>query len=130
MSAYIVSDYHIDVLVNFLFGNKDTIERLWMGEITRDTVGAVLVEQNYKSYNIRYPESLAIIPEYHFTPVNQQHSLVQILKACDCYDYQACEDPEYDDSLATDVIFKIRKKAIKLLPGYDDAEWELTDNLR
>jgi len=44
-----------------------------------------------------------------------------VLKACDGFDYQASETPDYETSLAAIVIRAIRKWAITRLPGYSDA---------
>jgi hypothetical protein len=55
----------------------------------------------------------------HLTPV-------QILKLCDCYEYQACETGEaYYQSFAHAIIQAIRGKAWRRLPGYDEAEWTI-----
>lgn len=53
-------------------------------------------------------------------------SPVQALKACECFDYQACEVEGYDRSKAANLIRCIRGLAIAALPGYADAEWEIS----
>lgn len=55
------------------------------------------------------------------TPINH----LQVLKACDCFDYQACEMDNYKDTLAAEIVNRIRLHAIHKLPGYDKVEWEI-----
>ena len=50
---------------------------------------------------------------------------LQALKACDCYDYQAGETPDYNSTPAHDIISQIRQFAIMALPGYEAAAWEI-----
>ncbi len=51
---------------------------------------------------------------------------VQTLKACNCYDYQSCEARDWEESEAYAYIQALKEAAIRVLPGYDDAEWEIT----
>ena len=126
MSAYIVSDATIDALVTFAKSGSWT-----MVEGTEQAIGDLLVAENYKSVNYRYGETDE--PHkytYHFmlTPANQ--TPVVILKLCANYEYQACEHPEWEASKAHDIIKRIEAKAIRELPGYDDAPWGLYERQR
>ena len=58
------------------------------------------------------------MPLLHLDPV-------QVLKACDCYDYQSCETDDYPQSEAKRMIETIKTWAITTLPSYDKAEWAL-----
>lgn len=81
---------------------------------------------NHESVNERYNEN-DLADEYKFR-FDFQHShmkAVQVLKACGCYDYQACEIKNYLVSLACKIIQTIRMEAIHNLPGYSDAEWSM-----
>ena len=51
--------------------------------------------------------------------------LAWVLKACQCYDYQACENDDYEQSIAHRIIRAIEAKAIRCLPSYEDAPWEI-----
>jgi len=48
---------------------------------------------------------------------------VQVLKATQCYEYQACEHPGWDRSKAHRAVEAIRSAAISALRGYSDAVW-------
>lgn len=53
----------------------------------------------------------------------QNFNMVQVLKSCDCLEYQSCENDDYEKSIAAKIINSIRTHAIHALPGYDDAAW-------
>jgi hypothetical protein len=126
MSAFIVSNKHIDTLVSYamssgihqVYHNGDTCH------LDGEGMGMILAEQNARSVNARYREQTTV--DYSWTPIYRlPTNAVQILKACNCYDYQACETDDYDTTLAHAIIQAIQSKAIRSLPGYDAAEWEI-----
>ena len=134
MSAFIVSDKHIHAMLNSI--NKDggyshTI-RLSNGEtfsrhdsIDLSKLGQILVDQNYRSVNHRYNET-GVPPVYEYQPLPWvEYEPVQIIKACHCYDYQACENPDYPSTLAHEILRMIESANINRLPGYDAAAWEI-----
>jgi hypothetical protein len=87
----------------------------------KQEVGQILVDQNFRSVNYHYEEDYPV-REYVADPPAVTLSPVAILKACDCYDYQACETPDYWETEAFAIVRAIRNRAIRLLPGYDEAE--------
>ena len=50
---------------------------------------------------------------------------VAVLKACQCYGYQACELNNYELSVAARIIGAIMSRAISMLPDYHAARWEI-----
>jgi hypothetical protein len=48
---------------------------------------------------------------------------VQVLKSCDCYEYQSCEHNGWPKSEAHAFIEALRARAWHSLAGYDDAKW-------
>ena len=56
-----------------------------------------------------------------------QVSPVVILSAIACYEYQSCEHPGWATSEAHDFCHALRIKMIRMLPGYADAPWEVTE---
>jgi hypothetical protein len=69
-----------------------------------------------------------------FTPRDLRTSLhvpqaapVQVVKACNCYDYQSNEHPEWEGSFAQALSEMIRGEAIAALPGYDSAAWGIDE---
>lgn len=139
MSAFVVSNYHITGLLSFarslhyginVYNNKQfvcTIDRKTdINEMSK--IGQILLDQNYHSVNTRYKENDSA-PAYRFKPIlSRQFKAVEILKACNCYDYQACEDDDYDKTNAHAIIDAIRHSAINRLPDYDNADgWTLRE---
>ncbi len=133
MSAFLVSDNHIDTLITFAARKRITFSidnRQLDARIVEDAndIGQILVNQNVRSVNARYSEN-DIVDEYIFRDVGLQNqhvaNIVQILKACDCYDYQACETDDYRNTTAASIIDRIRSYAIHSLPGWEEAEWAL-----
>ena len=54
-------------------------------------------------------------------------SQVQIIKAARCLDYQSCEHPGWEQSDACKLLQAIIGDDTSAhLPGYDEAEWEIT----
>ena len=131
MSAFVVSDKHINFLLNF--ANKHHYDQRVPQENLSFKVtdhlqkmAEILLAENYKSVNYRYNDG-AEPHEIEFNFVWDKSLLepVQILKACDCYDSQSCETDDYCESVAHKIIAMIRKMAVESLPGYDNAKWEI-----
>lgn len=128
MSAFVVSDKHINSLLTWANINMDGIN-LPDGDILSFKVvddlqklAQILLDENYKSVNYRYNRNDSETIEFHFTPVLTP---VEILKACECFDYQACETNDYKESAAYRIIDWIKGSAIGKLPGYESAAWEI-----
>ena len=148
MSCYVVSNNHIGVLVQYAF-NKDVYlwhDGIWYkywtfndgvslpddlpeGQkyITKNELGQALLNKNYESVNNRYDEN-ELPPEYKhsltYTVIdNKNHRPIQIIKACNCYDYQCDNADDYENSFAAEVIDRIRSSAINSLPEYNNAKW-------
>lgn len=85
-----------------------------------DQVGAILLAANIESVNFRYDEDdLEPIYQYH----RAQAAPVEVLKAIDSYEYQACEPDSWPHSEARTIYEALRSTTIAHLPGYDDALW-------
>jgi len=98
-------------------------------EVTRDNAGmwgALLVAENRRSVNWRYEED-EIEEPYEFTEYAGNFNPVAILSAIACYEYQACEHPEWKTSEAKAFCDALRMSMIHMLPGYGNAPWEVTD---
>lgn len=149
MSAFIVGHDHIDALISFAMARytygpvsyyvPETQTRVTITQDNATEVGRILLTENERSIYHRYPD---VKPgqndskpgtwgedaeTYNFKqwPLNQPLSPVSIIKGCDCFDYQACETDDYEQSLAHTIIEAIRKRAVSRIPGYDDAPgWE------
>lgn len=125
MSAFIVSDKHIDTILTFSEGLHVWHEE--HGIVLQGTelnlAGQVLIDQNYASYNYRYDESHQT-PSYTFKR-QPMPSAVQVIKACDSLEYQSSETEDYRETWAYKLTESIRENAIGKLPGYNEAEWSI-----
>jgi hypothetical protein len=144
MSAFVVSHDHIDALVTFAAIQKLRYRAdnriIYITSDNATETGAILLQENTRSVLNRYPNDTEAtcpgregesVDNYKFHSFDQierlpQHKLVGlILTACSCFDYQACETNDYEESTAYQIIDAIRTEAIRMVPKYD-APWEIT----
>jgi hypothetical protein len=93
MSAWIVEEGHIDVLINAageygLLDGKDPRE-----------LGQMLWRENHRSVNARYGER-SRTPRYQLKTTEAPLHPIAVLKAIACYDYQSCEHAGWNNSAA------------------------------
>jgi len=126
MSAWICSATHIAAMV----GSIRRYDRY--GSLTADAETAqMLANENVRSVNFRYNENNTFPPtnwsqlinRFLFRPLDP----VTLLKQIDCYEYQACECDDWEQTEAYKWCQKARRIAIAALPGYDNAPWGLHD---
>lgn len=124
MSAFVVSHYHVDALVSWAMAHRAPA---FPRGVTPASLGSLLHEFNCLSVESRYDTTVP--RDYKFThrPEAERLSPVAILKACDCLEYQSCELSDWADTQAADMLDRIRRCAVSLLPGYDDAAWALDE---
>lgn len=147
MSAYILSQEHIDCLVdaaltalhNSGFSYYHNGERHPVDPFNIDDLGRMLWRENIKSVAYRYQERTenntlpGPIPtpdpeSYHHEHIPYLVNPVVVLKAIACYEYQTCEHPEWEESAACAFCEALRSRMIYLLPGYEEAPgWDITD---
>jgi hypothetical protein len=152
MSAFMVSRKHIIALVTFAASVEPTRRcggMSWYHDGSRHEVrrgvdsglvcaAQMLWDENLRSINARYPDTVdhpnnipgPVGETYRITTADFKGrvpslSPVAILKACDCYEYQACEHDGWTTSEANAFLGCLRKKCVRNLPGYDDASWNL-----
>lgn len=137
MSAYIVEDFHINGLVTWaaMFHGNDRVSYYWndswhpiQGDEQR--VAEVLYAENVRSVNERYRNERNSPEGFKFKEVLgavMHHTPVEIIKACRCYSYQACETDDWKASEAFAIIEAIVESAIEHMPGYAAAEWGLRE---
>jgi hypothetical protein len=94
----------------------------------------MLLMENIKSVGFRYRQSSSVgLPGPTTVEIITTHDIcrtsfrsidpVQVIKACDCYSYQACEHEGWKTSKAKAYIDSLRNSAAQAFPGYDDAKW-------
>ena len=140
MSAYIVSNNHIDVIVSWFLNNyKDS--QLWyeingqygyMDSEQAPKVAYELYKQNVRSVNRRYNDS-ETDELYQFTEVKnakQAYSLAEIAGALDCLEYQSCETDDYHQTDAYKIITSMRKHLLKKIQADelgDNTTWSIDE---
>lgn len=139
MSAFVVSDYHINILVNWAANRhgSDAVSYYWNGrrrEIRNDAkrVASVLHAENVRSVNTRYSE--CDNPNgFKFKPMGLGYlniTPIQIIKACNCLTYQSCETRDWEETEAFAILAGITQSAIRSIDGYEDADWELREPVK
>ena len=121
MSAFICNSSHITALAVYAARNR------LHGRTDANQIGVMLHAENVLSVNYRYGE--ATIPNFEICEGAAFHefSQVQIIKAARCLDYQSCEHPGWQQSDACRLLQTIiGDDSSRNLPGYDEAEWEIT----
>ena len=152
MSAFIQGKEHIDAVVRLaLEGPAGHSASRWNdgtdgwyfyhdGQGTRvnadtaDTIGTALVVENVASVSYRYPGESTDLPgpvaEYYREPYayapGRRLTMVEGFMALDGLEYQSCEHPGWNGSLAKTFLDALRKRLWQSLPGYGDAEtWSI-----
>jgi hypothetical protein len=142
MSAFMVDEAHIDYLVtaaqDLSRRDHDGAFRWYhageMHELDDETrVGRMLIQENLDSVLARYsdctPEDVPgpIPPPSPETYVWKRSRLevtaIQVLKAVNCFNYQACEHEMWTISDAYAFCETLKAVAVHQLPGYTEAKW-------
>jgi hypothetical protein len=156
MSAFICDPDHIKALAAYAAGNNRSYGRrmrtkyLRKGsapeglddqppEIIATWIADVLYQENIRSVRARYPDDTwdslpglvtrpihIIVTERDLYSPFYPKCAIDILKMCDCLNYQSCETEDWYDTLAYEILNDIRYIAISELPGYDEAPWEFS----
>jgi len=144
MSAYVCSKAHFKALAIFavrkscgsLFvdpryvdGAKD-VEGTDLNVIAT-RYAAILLAENVRSVRERYADDIGDYDEIEISKsevlMPKALSPVTILKLCNCLAYQSCETDDWETTNAHKLLQQIKDAAIRILPGYDEAPWELHD---
>jgi hypothetical protein len=120
MSAFICNRSHVTALAVYAARNHV------LDWEDANQIGEMLHAENVESVNYRYGE--ATVPDFTMCEWAAFHpfSQVQILKAARCLRYQSCEHPRWEGSDACKLLEAIIGPSGVDLPGYDEAEWEIT----
>ena len=147
MSAFVVSQEHIRLLLHaarfavratgggsFTWWAAGARQQMDMADPT--ATGQMLLDACRSSVAYRYPqdgpdhlpghgEPAAYVDRSPRNP--SEISVVAMLKAIDCYEYQSCELPTWNGSLAERFCDRMRRDLITTLPGYDKARWDVLE---
>ncbi len=126
MSAYLVSKQQIDYILT-----ATPEPSIWSpsrgkdGEyLGLDRIGDALWQENQRSVNYRYSEG-DTVSEYVYQQTQEPVSPVQALKFIQCLRYQSCETPDWEDTKAAALLDRLQIDIIRVLPGYEDANWSI-----
>jgi len=128
MSAYLVGKTHIATLATYAAGGQRHVSQRFGSLVD---IANLLAAANADSVNARYrtddlPELFESSQEVWNAARLELHLPVVMLKACHCLEYQSCEFDGWVSSAARELLTQIESKAIRSLPGYDDAEgWSI-----
>ncbi len=120
MSAYLVSDKHLNTLAQhapLAHGGNEKEQR--------QGFASLLLLTNEISLKARYGDEGGASVTYEETAEAAKRSPAEVLKLCDCFDYQACEASDYRESEGARLVESIRAVATRMLPGYENAEWSI-----
>ena len=138
MSCFIVSDFHINALISWAESQRLDLD------YSPAVAAELLAKANRRAYSERYRgETSDPFGGYRREDIGDAVP-VEILKACRCLNYQACDWSGWEDSEAAQVLRIIEEAAMRELaevygrraldadggrnlPGYDAAAWELRD---
>lgn len=142
MSAFYVGRRHIASMVRFgriensfgltAGGRLDATASINLSNPENsERAAAILVDGNRLGLIARYGKSGVEKAEplirYEEIMSTALISVLAMLKACDCYDYQACERKNYEVSRAAFLVHILRNHAIGLLPGYkEQMSWPIS----
>lgn len=124
------------------YGPSPVLSGGTLDETNLDEVGRMLLAENCRSVSHRYRGEYPLpgpcdVPEttepdgassYTYTRPPVGLTVVEALNALRCYEYQACETPDFRESRAFAFCDTLRHHLIASLPGMSDAPWEWTDD--
>jgi hypothetical protein len=128
MSAFVCSKNHIAAVAHYA-----VTKGVWLGEGSAkpEDFGRVykaLAKANVRSVCHRYEDDDA----GNYADVLRaprrgasSHTPVEIIKLCECLDYQSSEVDDWRESEACRLLDNIRATAVCALPGYADAQWAI-----
>lgn len=121
MSAFVVPNSHITVLAAFI-AQRDLCPGCSIQEI-----GEILLNENIESIRFRYPDDRE---NYMGFEIDERAAslcptLVQIIKAANCLEYQSCEHDDYQQSQAYAMTKAATNLALRLLSTAELRLWSV-----
>lgn len=142
MSAFIVSDVHIDYLLSvacfgpncggvLAYWHKPRFASASVEVFDLDKIGECLKAENFLSVHFRYKNSPYVVVSEPMTYKWRDHrrmiTAVEALKLLKCYEYQACEHPGWETSATKRFCGELKEILIGCLDGFKEAPWGLDD---
>jgi hypothetical protein len=138
MSAFLCSPNHVALLARYAYNDPYHRQRYADQGQTQVDLAETLARANWDSVHHRYPDhgDGSVSVDNYVTECRDAASAfrplaaelvnpapVLVIKQAQCFDYQASEPPDYDQSQAATLVRRVLDRAIRLLPGYDAAPW-------
>ncbi|MBD2745921.1 hypothetical protein IC232_04330 [Microvirga sp. BT688] len=136
MSAYFVDKLHIDVLVSGAIDFACAARLSKGGDLivalqeNGTELGKMLWAENARSVNYldalvyqRTNSALNEIVGFYGFEYRRNLCPTVIAKALTSYEHQACECPDFENTLAYDFASRLSRCLTKKLPGWDKAPW-------
>lgn len=108
MSAYIVNDNTINAILGF----ADEYDLNAFDVKTKDDLGQILLNENYRSVNHRYSEYAT--PET-YTYSRYTVKTFEALQYLSCLEYQSCETPNWEATRAFRLCARLRANMVRRL---------------
>lgn len=113
-------------------GDTGTERNRWgvRRRLTREsasTVGQILLSACARSVDQKYGEDDNETPYLYRAPGGRWQP-IEVLKAIDCYRYQACEADDWEESEAATICDCIYRALVTMLPGYEEAAWGIEED--
>lgn len=129
MSAYIMNEDEINTIVSyFIDPNHIHGEGAWLhigdnydylNANNSAEVAKILMDANVKSVNERYNDDTVHEYEFEYLPQARKRPIGNIIGALDCYEYQACEAGDWNESNALEIVQGLRKHLLKTIAEKD-----------
>lgn len=129
MSAFVVPKEHVAALIKWFMRSRE-----YQWEFDRGTEhwetqkAAMLYAENVRSVNHRYQNETPEEPiAFTWSEIDRAPKLlpVQVIKACQCLEYQSCETEDWKETPSKKLLDRIKNAAIHALPGYEEAAWSI-----
>jgi hypothetical protein len=83
--------------------DRDTRHNVPVTEENADAFGQILADENCRSYNARYSETVDAL-DYAFKLFPVLLTPSELIKACHCLDYQSCETGDWPETAAAQIL--------------------------
>lgn len=132
MSAFVVSDNHINAIVRWACRNNVQVRHnsiyIYQPGMEQEAA-SILLAENIRNVNYRYAHNASAQTDPATTIVYNPdapnlHPLA-VIKAVHCLDYQCSETDDYEQSQAAAILRAVLNSATLKLPGYDVAQWAI-----
>lgn len=126
MSCQIVEHSLIDALVTY--ARKNLRHLAIVDRQSPEALGQMLIDENQKAYNIRYPQDAENPTPYRFREyIGPMHS-AQIINAATYLDYQCSEHDDYETSATWRFLMELTQHAASDLARAQGAKWGMPPN--